>query len=413
MTTDGRTAAIWAPWPTLAASWLAFGQVLSVQGLVLWVIGGSVATGIATGLLGSAGRRALAVAAMLGLTVLIPWLADMLGGNTAGPITRAALMACAASGAMALMVRTRYPAVILLPSLVLLSGALGLGAASRVAWLAGLWVVCAIVTLAMVGPYRQEDLRERRRLVPFALMLTIPALVAVFAAALLTPLLDNPWTIPGGGAIAVPEISVPPSGQQAPSASPSASASITPVTPVDPPDVVPSPGEQGLEQASSEIIRWLIVAASLLLVLLLIAILTLIVWRAVISLRWVLLRRRLDSGTGRQRAIGAWTWLRLQRMRHDMPLPVSVSPDVALLWARSGQELDILRVASIVAPVAFDPDAEVTREAANAAWVSARAAAHVPSGTLRQRWLWSSRSPSWARARLATEPARSTSPVTG
>ena len=36
----------WALWPTVAVSWIAFAQVLSFQGLAVWVIGGSLLTAL-------------------------------------------------------------------------------------------------------------------------------------------------------------------------------------------------------------------------------------------------------------------------------------------------------------------------------------------------------------------------------
>ena len=70
------------------------------------------------------------------------------------------------------------------------------------------------------------------------------------------------------------------------------------------------------------------------------------------------------------RAIGAWNWLGMRRLLHDGPLPVSVSPDVALTWARGAGEAHVLAIAQVVAPVAFDGGLPVAEGDAARAWAS-------------------------------------------
>ncbi len=408
-----RYASAWAIWPTVAATWLAYAQVISFQALALFVIGGSFVVALSVSALCRAGRRWLAVGALVVLTFAFAWLAEVLAGNTSGPVTRATLMACGITGAMALVLHTRYPLAILTASLLLLAGALGLGAADRVPWLAGLWAVAAAVTLAMLGPYRQGDLRDRRRLGPFALMLLVPGLVAVLVMALVSPFMTDPWTIPGTGQVAVlptPSSSaLSPTPSPSPSASSSSSSSSSSVSPssspsasVVPPMVAPVPPAEAVEAVSpSSLLSWLQLVLLLLLLLLALLVLALIAWLAWVALLWWRLRRRLDSGSPRQRAIGAWTWLRMRRLRHDVPLPVSVSPDVAMTWAREAGEADVLAIAQVVAPVAFDDALPVAEGDAARAWTAALSGGRLPRGSVRQRWRWALRTPGWVRARLA------------
>lgn len=412
-----RYASAWVIWPTVAATWLAFAQVVSFQALALFVMGGSVVTALAVVTLCRAGRRLLGIAALVTLTLGFAWLAEVLAGNTSGPVTRATLMACGVTGAMALMLHTRYPLAILPASLALLAGALGLGAAERVPWLAGLWAVAAALTLAMLGPYRREDLRDRRRLGPFALMLLVPGLVAVMVIVVLAPMMTDPWTIPGSSQVAVlptpspsavsPTPSLSPSASFTSSAAPSASLSAS----VVPPTAAPVPPAEEVDAVSpSSLLSWLQLALLLLLLLLALLVLALIVWRAWVALLWWRLRRRLDSASPRQRAIGAWTWLRMRRLRHDVPLPVSVSPDVAIGWAREAGEVDVLTIAQVVAPIAFDDSLLVTEKDAARAWGAAMSGGRLPRGSLRQRWRWSLRTPGWVCARLA-QPSAAREPV--
>ena len=402
-----RYASTWVTWPTVAATWLAFAQVVSFQVLALFVMGGSVVTALAVVTLCRAGRRLLGSAALVTLTLGFAWLAEVLAGNTSGPVTRATLMACGVTGAMAFMLHTRYPLAILPASLLLLAGALGLGAADRVPWLAGLWAVAAALTVAMLGPYRQEDLRDRRRLWPFALMLLVPGLVAVMVIVVLAPVMTDAWTIPGSGQVAVLPSS-PPVVSPTPSPSPSASSTSSAAPPsspsasVVPPTAAPVPPAEEVDAVSpSSLLSWLQFALWLLLLLLVLLVLVLIVWRAWVALLWWRLRRRLNSGSPRQRAVGAWTWLRMRRLRHDVPLPVSVSPDVALTWAREAGEADVLTISQVVAPIAFDDSLLVAEKDAVRAWVAALSGGRLPQGSLRQRWRWALRTPGWVRGGLA------------
>jgi hypothetical protein len=161
----------WALWPTLAVSRIAFAHAVSFQGLAIWVVTGSLLAALVVLPLALAGRRILAVSAMVVMAFAVPVVAEWISGNTASPVTRASLMARAAAGAAALILPAHYPVAVLVPSLLLLGGALGLGAAGSAMWLVGLWAVAAALTVAMLGPYRNPHLRERRRLVPVAAML--------------------------------------------------------------------------------------------------------------------------------------------------------------------------------------------------------------------------------------------------
>lgn len=380
----------WALWPMTAATWIAFAQVVSFQGLAIWVIGGSLLTALAVLPLAQAGRRAWAFVAMVAMTLLVPVLAETLGGTAAGPVTRASLMACSAVGAMALVLPGRYPVALVPISLLLLMGAIGLGAAERAPWLVGLWSVAAAVTIAMVGPFRQHNLRDRRRLVPFALMLVGVGSVAVVAIALVAPWLTDPWTIPGSGSItataegAAPELPAPPTTEVTPITHPPSTAESAPVAPEPPVSELP----------------WLLIALLVVLALFLLIVLVLLVARLVVWLLWWRLRLSLSSGTPEQRVIGAWTWLRLRRARMDRPLPRHVSPDVAVTWAVAAGEPDVLAVARLAASVAFNPSGALAPDHADRAWAAARAAGRPTGGTLRSRWRWAGRTPARVRSTL-------------
>jgi len=364
----------------LLIAWVAFAQVLSFQGLVLWVVGGSLLGGLTVGVLAYHHRRFLALLAMVALPVLVAGATEVVGGTSAGPITRASLMATAAAGSMAVILMTRYPAFVLAPSVMVLSGALGLGAADRVLWLSGVWAVAAAMTVAMLGPYRKEHLRNPSRLMGFSAYLVVVGLVAVATMWALSFFLTDPWTMPGSGPTTATT-----------SAPETASQSLSDAGSTE------SVASAALEATIvTSLLRWVLLAIVIVLAL---ALLVAVVWRLVVAARWRLLRLRLQRGTPRERALGAWTWLRLQRTRRDQPLPASVSPDVAVSWARSAGDADVLTIARICGPIAFDAHAHVSYVDTNVAWQAARRARKGWSRTWRARITQGYRTPKRVRRR--------------
>lgn len=359
-----RHASSAALWPTLAATWLAFAQVLSFQGLAIWVVGGSVLTGLVTQAAALSGRRLLAAAFGAGVTVVVTSLANSLGGESAGPVTRSALMACGVTAAMAVLLSTRYPASLLAPSLLLLGGALGLGATGAAPWTVGIWAVAAAATLAMLGPYPGPDLADRRRLLPFALVLGAVGLAAVVAVAVSSAVLGEAWTVAG---------STRPGSLFG--ATPSGSA-------VDPTPTGALPAS-GLAWVEPLLVLLAMLAGLALVVIVIAALLR----RAVAAVRWSLLHRRLSRGAPESRVIGAWTWARLRLARDDRRLPSSASPDVAARLAAADGDAPLERLADLAATVAFNPAAQATTLEADEAWLLALEVTATPVGaTLRDRW---------------------------
>ncbi len=382
----------WPIIPTLAISWVAFGQVLSLSGLAIWVVGASLVSALSVAFLAGAGRRGWAVVAMVVLTAVVPFLARTVGGDDAGPITRSSLMATGVAGATALVLRTRYPAALLAPAVILLGGACGLGAAGRAPWVVGAWAVAAAATLAMLGPYTRADLRARRRVLPFALLLGVIGLVAVAAMGAATPALTTPWTIPGAAAASgTPEDSTtnpPPTS-----------------TPSPPPSTAPTPEPSTIDPVDDRTVdatRVVVTAGLLVVLLVLLLALVAVLRRVVVGWRWRQRRRRLRQGDPRQRIVGAWTWVRLQRLRFEQPLPTAASPDVAVSVGAREHDEPLQQVARLAARVAYDPTAAPTHDDAASAWAAARVAGKAPTNsTLRQRWAWAKIGPRVVQRRLA------------
>jgi hypothetical protein len=381
--------------PTLLVTWVAFGQVVSLSGLAIWVVGGSLLGALVVSSFAGAGRRGLAVVTMVLLTGGVAFLARTVGGDSAGPITRASLMATGVAGAMGLILQTRYPAAVLAAALVLLGGATGLGAAGRAPWLIGAWAVAAAATLAMLGPYSRADLRARRRLVPLVVCLVAAGLAAVVVIGAATPALRSPWTIPGAADVTgEDQTSPPPPPTTAPP--PSAVPTSPPPTTAPLPSAVPTPPstvdpvDRDTVDATS-----IVVVSALLLVLLVLVLVAVAVLRRVLAWgRWRRLRRRLGTGSPRDRVVGAWTWVRLRRVRYDEPLPVSASPDVASTARSPYADRALQDVAQRAARVAYDSASAPSDADAEAAWSAALVAGSAPDGAgARSRWRWAARPP--------------------
>jgi hypothetical protein len=368
-----------SPWPlapTLVVTWVAFGQVLSLSGLAIWVVGGSLLGALTVSAFAGAGRRGLAIAAVVVLTGGVTLLARTVGGDSAGPITRASLMATGVSAAMGLVLQTRYPAALLGPALILLGGATGLGAAGRAPWLVGAWAVAAAVTLVMLGPYSAADLRPRRRMGPLVAALIAVGLLSVAAIGAATPALRVPWTIAGAADVTGDQTPPPPTPTV--TAPPSTEPSTPPESTVDP-----------VETETVDATRPFVAAVMVLLLLALLLVAVAVLRRMRAWWQWRRLRRRLAQGGPRDRIVGAWTWVRLRRARYDEPLPVSASPDVAAAARSSFADADLQNVARRAASVSYDPSASASDADADAAWSAALSAGSAPTGvSLRQRWAW-------------------------
>lgn len=375
---------LWAVWPTLAATWVAFAHVISFQGLAIWVIGGSILTALAVYSLAHLGRKLFALALMFVVPIVVAGAADFLGGDNAGPITRSALMASAVTAAMCVILASSHPQLILVPSVCLLGGALGLGAADQVLWLVGIWVVAAALTLSMLGPYRQEHLRERAQLVPFAAMLSFFGLVGVGALLILSSFINQPWTIPGSGALdsgITPSVVIENENENENENEP-----LVGVAEVSTADT---------ESVLERIINWLVIALLVLLLLILLWLVGALIRRLWSSLRWWWVRVRLRRGPPTSQIIGAWTWVRLRRMRYDSALPVWMSPDIAADWGNSNGDPDLALVALNASHVYFGRgvDGFDLTHMVESTWSAARRAGIGPRASLRRRWMWWARGP--------------------
>jgi hypothetical protein len=286
---------------------------------------------------------------------------------------------------------------------MLLAGALGLGAAEQVLWLTGMWVVAAAVTLAILGPFRNQDLRAAARLRPFAIMLAALGAAGVSLIVVLAPFLTRPWTIPGAGVIAAPEDSTSSTLAESPPVpieDPDLSS-----TPSSPPPPTSSPQEVPVESSSvlASVINWLQILLLILALLLVILLLYALLRRTVAWLKWRILRRRLRKGTARDKAIGAWTFARLHRARIETPLPNHVSPDVAVDWASRNGDPDVLDIATVVTGVAFNDATALDPSLANKAWAAAHRIGKAKPQGMKDRWRVSAIPPSRVQKRLHSQ----------
>ena len=387
--------------PLLLVNWVAFAQVISFQGLAIWVIGGSLAMIALVTWLCSIDIRWLAL--ILGglLTWAIPVLADTLGGQSAGPITRASLIASGTAFAMALITQTRYSLWMLVPSALMLAGALGLGAATNSLWLSGAWVVIAGATGVMLGSYRATDLRARARLRSLVITLGIVGLIGVAGLTVSTLFFTTPWTIAGSGDIAsitppnlaappvpIPSSSIPPTSPELPTgdSTPQAILNAEQTPPLTP--LVSDTKNQDSTR------NWVWICVIAVLGLLILWLVLSVLYRISVALRWLWKRLCLSRGSPEQRVAGAWQWLRMRHERYDQPIPQHASPDVMAAHARTMNDHELTTVANASARVLFDPEYVISPHESRQIWRQARRLGRIPSGSrLRQRWTWLGKPP--------------------
>jgi hypothetical protein len=269
------------------------------------------------------------------------------------------------------------------------------------------------VTLAILGPFRNQDLRAAARLRPFAIMLAALGAAGVALIVVLAPFLTSPWTIPGAGVIAASEDSASSTLAESPPVPvEDPDLSSPPSSPPPPPSPPPSPPPQSLQEVPVEsssvlasVVQWLQILLLVLALLLVVLLLYALLRRTVAWLQWRILRRRLRKGTARDKAIGAWTFARLHRARIEAPLPNHVSPDVAVDWASRNGDPDVLDIARVVTGVSFNDATALDPSLANKAWAAAHRIGKSKPHGLRERWRVSRVTPARAQRLLRVAPS--------
>jgi len=235
------------------------------------------------------------------------------------------------------------------------------------------------LTLAMLGPYRQQHLRDRSRWRPFATMLMVVGFISLLTLMATAPFLDNPWTIPGTSVSAQPPETF------------EAESDVTEVVVAVAPNVANE--TQVEEESENQVIRWLVWLLLILLLMLLLAIFLALLHRLFIAAQWLLLKSRLNRGPPKDQIIGAWTWVRLRRARYDQPIPMWVSPDIAVSWAVTQGSPQLAQIAQTATEVFFNPSRHASRSESALAWKAALSAGKAPAGTIRRKWRWLARGP--------------------
>ena len=360
----------WIVGPALAVCLLAYAQVVSGVGMVLWVVPSAV---IALGAVAVVRLRlphptaGLAVWPVL-LVTTVGWalVVETFGGQTSGPVTRSALLVGGLTGAMSAMTMTRYGSAFAAPAVALFCGALALGAAGGVIALTGAFAVTLMWGLLALGGYRLPDLRDRGRVGTIAAFLLLAGLVAVAATAVSASLMDRPWTIPGAGVdnAIVTGIDSPVEPEPTVSLSTDADAAVDPEPTVAPTIVAVTPLDTAatsvVDVLTTTVLPWLLRAALALLILLLLLLLYALARRVWATSRWRAMRRRLRAGSPNDWVLGAWAWVRLRLHQAQHDLPPSSSPDVvAAGLALGGVPGDVVtemtKLARLAAAAAFAP----------------------------------------------------------
>lgn len=396
MSAVASPAGRWAVLPLVFLSATMLGQVVALRGLVAWVLAPMLAACWLVGLACGQGRRLVPWLLALGLGPLVAFLAETIGGETAGPITRSSLVAVSLGCTAVLLSRTRVPASSLIPAAGIAFAAVGLGGAGALLPWTGAWVVLAGATLAFLGPYAAVDLRDARRLGTLIAVLAAGGLAAIVTAVAVSGALGRPWVPPA--AVAGPETASAGSATPGPAAVPSAEAAVDSAVDSAADSAVGSVGEPD---------QWIAWVVAVLAVLGLIALGWLLVAlgrRAGALWKWRRLRRQLRRGEPRDALLGAWQWARLRLAHRGHALPVSLSPDTALSWSDAAP---VRSLAALVAPAAFDPAVPVEPRVTAEAWAIAAGIERAWLGSWRSRWSQAARGPEHsAGAQVPALPTR-------
>ena len=379
----------WSLAPLLIVNWIAFANVLSSSGVLLWVIIPSLIGVQVMLIMVRAERRILAGVVLFGLTALAVGLSDVIGGTTSGPITRSTLMMTTCAGLMVLLWRTGIPASAAVVSLGALAGALGLGAAHRIVWSVGLWVVALAVYLAAVGPLRADDLRGIGRLQSFVLMLLTAGLLASLAGNALQTVMRDPWTIPGFTLLgAQTEVGAQAQAGKPPNSVADGLAKVAgagfdeaaekqakPRAEADPvgpsAELVEPDAVDRADQAGSRF-GWFTTVLRIVGFLLYCLLLILAVALADVYLAWVMLRRSLRKGTPAQQVRGAWLWLRLQWARYGHFEHAHRTPDRIARDVDKSDEVLLRDLAELATHAIYAHAPDIDSVQARKAWSLAR-----------------------------------------
>lgn len=379
--------------PLIVVNWMVFWSILSLRGLIIWVIGGSVVAIVVTDIL--ARRRFLLRALVVGafITVAMAALARWFAGNTSGPVTRSTFLVTGLIVAIIVIAWTSRPLLSLLPAAALTGSGLILGAAVYPPILTGVWVVAAAWATITSGPYPSRALGDKARAGAIGIVVLFAGASAGAAAVIAAQVFDTPLTL--GPALTAEPIPDPLSDASEPPPPPPSSPSN------DAADAAPE------SPVVNQLLQVLIAVTLAVLALLAIWMVFQILKRAWIAFQWRRTARRLNRGTVAERLLGSWQWLRLNAARRDNPYPVSLSPDLAGRAARTSGDTELANTLELIAQATFHPSSSIGSFEAGHAWqtIRTRLASSKPRG-IRALWRYSAVTVRTARERdtLVTDP---------
>lgn len=303
---------------------------------------------LAVGLVASCIRgRALTGAVWVVLSAgVVGELVNVASGDYQGSVARSTGVAALCTGLAVVLTRTRRPSLFLLPVVGIVAWALALGAGGRVQLVAIATAVCAAGAFAAVERDERRFEHAPRRSAGSAAVALAFLLVVVGAGVGVSRFQlhhdGRTAASPFRGSL---ETTIQPPAFLSLTKHPPPSATLD-TSPTSPAPESRVPRSSRARQLLSNLTWVFLVLAAL--------VLTVLVGRLLwVLVAWRMLRRRLVL-QAEPREAGAWTWARAGLARLNTPLPVNVSPDVALTGGTPvSEELRIL--AQAIVPVLFGP----------------------------------------------------------
>ena len=376
---------------TCATAAMSFAGAVTLPALLTFVLPGVAVGALASarGVLTGHWLQGLCFGSAAGLV----WaeVVNLVGGDLSGPIARSTLITAAGTAAALGLAACRAPAAFLAPVAGIVLGAVLLGSAAEVAYVAVATAIAAMLALAWLESGGRKWLLAPRA-VGAVVAMTLFSGGASVVALILQHQVDTNATVVVAPDLALPTLR-PPWDTSSPTPAPTPTAS-SPAAQT--PSSTTRPARLPASEANSAWLRLALAVFALVLLTMVLLILARWLW---VRWAWSRLRRRLQSGTPEEQVIGAWWWAKYRLAHHGMIVSDSQSPDELAttdLSSRLPRSVtlpfqDLSRLTSRVAfagRLPFDPGAPA------AAWQTADEVNRAASELLiTNRWLALNRAP--------------------
>ena len=367
---------------TCATAAMSFAGAVTLPALLTFVLPGVAVGALASarGVLTGHWLQGLCFGSAAGLV----WaeVVNLVGGDLSGPIARSTLITAAGTAAALGLAACPAPAAFLAPVAGIVLGAVLLGSAGEVAYVAVATAIAAMLALAWLESEGRKWLVAPRA-VGAVVALTLFSGGASVVALTLQHQLDTNATVVVAPGLALPTLR-PPWDTSSPTPTPTPTAS-SPAAQTPTSTITPSPAPAG--DVNSAWLMWALAVFAVGLLTLGLLILARWLW---VRWAWSRLRRRLRRGTPEAQVIGAWWWAKYRLAYHGVALTASIPPGEGASTASSplppSARAAFQALSELTSLAAFAKAATLDAATADDAWRMADEVDQIPSqGTRMHR----------------------------